>query len=105
MNHPCIVVATFVPLPNQYEAVKKLLLEVAEDVYEEKGCITYALHEEINGALVFIEKWESRELWQQHSELPTVARIKNGVEGRLREEILVQEMYGAGNATSPASYL
>tara|TARA_B100000902_G_scaffold392687_1_gene445503 strand:- start:1314 stop:1835 length:522 start_codon:yes stop_codon:yes gene_type:complete len=103
MKPPCVVIATFVPLPGQHETVKSLLLEVAEEVYEEKGCITYALHEATNGSLVFIEKWQSRELWQEHSKHKSVERIKDGVKGLLSEEILVHEMYGVHNRVSSAA--
>ncbi len=103
MTHPCVVIATFAPLAGQHETVKALLLEVAKEVYQEAGCLTYALHEETGGSLIFIEKWQSRELWQEHSKRQSVMKIKNGVDGLLSKEIVVQEMYGIHNGVSPAA--
>lgn len=103
MNQPCIVIATFTPLPEHYDEVKRVLMGAIPDVHLEEGCELYALHEEVEGRLVMIEKWSSRELWQRHGELEPVARIRAGIEGRLREELDVQEMYGVVNSSYPES--
>ena len=101
MDNPCIVIATFTPKPEHYDEVKSLLLEVLPDVHQEEGCELYALHEEVEGRLVMVEKWSSRELWQRHGELEPVARIKAGIEGRLARELDVQEMYGVAVSSYP----
>lgn len=94
MTTPCIVIATFTPTPEHYEEVMRVLLEVSPEVHLEEGCELYALHEEVGGALIFIEKWTSRDLWHQHGRSNTVARIKGEVEGLLSKDIEVREMYG-----------
>ena len=94
MTTPCIVIATFTPKPEHYDEVKRVLLEVSPEVHLEEGCELYALHEEVGGTLVFVEKWTTRELWQVHSGKDTVARIKSGVQGLLAQDIDVREMYG-----------
>ena len=94
MSKPCVVLATFSPHPEHYDAVKDVLLAVIPDVHQEPGCELYALHEETAGRLVLIEKWATRELWQDHLTLDTVARIRAGVEGRLAKETEVLELYG-----------
>jgi quinol monooxygenase YgiN len=91
----CTVVATFTPKPENLIEVKELLLDVAKDVRLEMGCIFYDLYEEVSGKLLFIEAWESRELWQIHNDAPTVARILEFIDGKLSEPVLVQEMYAA----------
>lgn len=91
----CTVVATFTPNPANLIEVKELLLDVAKDVRLELGCLYYDLYEEVSGKLIFIEAWESRELWQTHSDAPTVARIRKFIDGRLSEPVMVQEMYTA----------
>ena len=91
----CTVVATFTPNPANLIEVKELLLDVAKDVRLELGCLYYDLYEEVSGNLIFIEAWESRELWQIHNDAPTVARILESIEGKLSEPVLVQEMYAA----------
>lgn len=95
MSKPCVVLATFTPQPEHYDAVKAVLLDVIPDVHQEPGCELYALHDETEGRLVLIEKWATRELWQDHLTLDTVARIRAGVEGRLAKETEVLELYGA----------
>jgi quinol monooxygenase YgiN len=91
---PCIVIATFAPKPEHYDEVKRVLLEVSPEVHLEEGCELYALHEEVGGALTFVEKWTSRDHWHRHGRNETVARIKGGVEGLLTRDIEVREMYG-----------
>jgi len=91
----CTVVATFTPHAQNLIEVKELLLDVAKDVRLELGCIFYDLYEEVSGKLIFIEAWESRELWQIHNNAPTVGRILEFIEGKLSEPVLVQEMYAA----------
>ena len=101
MATPCIVIATFTPLPEHYEEVKRVLLDVIPDVHREEGCELYALHEEVSGSLVFIEKWASRELWRTHSSLEPVVRITKGVQGLLATEPDVREMYGVDHTGFP----
>ena len=91
----CTVVATFTPNPQKLIEVKELLLDVAKDVRIELGCLFYDLYEELSGKLIFIEAWESRELWQIHNDAPTVERIVEFIAGKLSEPVVVQEMYAA----------
>src|SRR5210317_458014 len=64
MNTACVVIATFTPKPDRYDEVKRVLLEVSPEVHQEEGCELYALHEEVDGTLVLIEKWTTREPWR-----------------------------------------
>lgn len=96
MSSPCIVIAIFEPLPGRVDEVKSLLAEVAPEVHHEEGCELYALHSEVNGKLVFIEKWTTRELWQIHNDAPSVQKITAGVAGLLERDVLVMEMYSDG---------
>ena len=103
MPRPCVVIATFHPHPEHYEQVKRVLLEVSPEVHQEEGCELYALHEEVDGTLVLIEKWTSRELWQAHLALDTVTRIQKGVGGLLEGDVEVREMYGVTDTSYPES--
>ena len=91
----CVVVATFRPKPEHLVETRELFLEVAKEVRLEQGCIYYDLYEDVSGKLVFIEAWESRQLWQMHSHAPTVTRILDFIDGKLTEPALIQEMYAA----------
>jgi quinol monooxygenase YgiN len=89
----CKVVATFTPKPEYLEVVSAFLLEVDIGVRQEPGCQYYDLYQEVSGKLLFIEAWESRELWQIHNNAPSVAKLRGFVENKLLEPLLVQEMY------------
>ena len=91
----CTVLATFEPSPQYRDEIRTLLLEQAAIVRTEPGCEYYDLYDQVNGNLVFVEAWSSRELWMIHNDAPTVAAINAGVEGKLLKPVLVQELYAA----------
>ncbi|MEO0024349.1 MAG: hypothetical protein RL196_790 [Actinomycetota bacterium] len=91
----CVVLATFKTKPECHDEVRALLLEEQAGVLTEPGCLTYALHDAADGDLVFVESWQSRELWMIHNDAPSVARITAGIEGKLLEPVRVQELYVA----------
>ena len=93
MSNPCIVIATFHPHPGKRDAVRAALEAVIPDVHKETGCELYALHEETEGRLILIEKWTTRELWQEHLTLEPVKRSRASLEGLLESATEVVEMY------------
>jgi quinol monooxygenase YgiN len=100
MSKPCVVIATFHPHPGKRDAVRAAVGVVIPDVHEEPGCELYALHEETGGHLVLIEKWTTRELWQEHLTLDPVKRLRASLEGLLESETQVLEMYGVQAGSS-----
>jgi quinol monooxygenase YgiN len=103
MSASCIVIATFTPTAEHYDEVKRVLLEIAPEVYLEEGCELYALHDEVEGRVVLVEKWTTRDLWMTHLSLDTVARIQKGIEGLLECDVEVREMYGVVSSSYPES--
>ena len=91
----CTVTATFEPKPEHRDEIRALLLEQAAIVRTEPGCEYYDLYDQVNGNLVFVEAWSTRELWMIHNDAPTVAAINKGVEGKLLKPVAVQELYAA----------
>jgi len=91
----CTVIATFEPKPEFREEIRQLLLEQAKIVRTEPGCEYYDLYDEVNGNLVFVEAWTTRELWMIHNDAVTVKTINQGVEGKLEKPVSVQELYSA----------
>jgi quinol monooxygenase YgiN len=91
----CTVVATFEPKSEFREEIRQLLLEQAAIVRTEPGCEYYDLYDEVNGNLVFVEAWSTRELWVIHNDAATVKTINAGVEGKLLKSVAVQEPYSA----------
>ena len=91
----CTVLATFEPKPEFRDEIRALLLEQAAIVRSEPGCEYYDLYDQVNGNLVFVEAWSTRELWMIHNDAPTVATINSGIEGKLFTPVSVQELYAA----------
>mgnify|MGYP000117108705 CR=1 FL=1 len=89
----CVIVATIDPLEDKRADVKEILTAIIPEVHRESGCDFYALHEDTRGRLIFIEAWDSREQWVQHTENNTVAQINAQTDGLLRAPIEVLEMY------------
>jgi quinol monooxygenase YgiN len=89
----CTVTATFEPKPEYRDEIRKLLSEQAQVVRTEEGCEYYDLYDDVNGNLVFIEAWATRELWLKHNDAITVSAINKGVEGKLVSPVLVAELY------------
>lgn len=93
MTEICTVIAIFTPKPEFAAEVKKLLLRITPLVHEEPGCELYALHQDVEGRLIFVESWTTRELWITHCEAQTVTDINAGVAGKLQRDIEVYELY------------
>ncbi|MFM6966000.1 MAG: putative quinol monooxygenase [Rhodoluna sp.] len=93
MTQICNVIAIFTPKSEFSDEVKDLLLRVTPRVHDEAGCEYYALHEDIEGRLIFVEAWSTRQLWIEHMEEPTVKEILSGVEGKLVKDVEVFELY------------
>jgi quinol monooxygenase YgiN len=94
MSKPCIVIATFRPLPGRHDDVVSAITSITPEVHQEDGCELYALHDEVDGTLVLIEKWTSRELWMTHQTLEPVGRLRAAIDGALDGDVDVREMYG-----------
>ena len=93
MSQACVVIAAFYPHPGKLDAVRAAIEAVIPDVHKEPGCELYALHEDTEGHLVLIEKWTTRELWQEHLTLEPVKRSRASLEGLLESATEVVEMY------------
>lgn len=76
MTTPCIVIVRLVPLAGKREAVVRLLRELIPEIQRGPGCEKYALLEAVDGDVVLIEKWSSREHWQAHFEWAPIVRLK-----------------------------
>lgn len=89
----CYVIAIFSPLSEHAIEVKSILTSIIPEVHEEPGCEIYSLHEDVQGRLVFVESWTSKDLWEQHKGHSTVERILALTKPHLAREVEVIEMY------------
>jgi quinol monooxygenase YgiN len=95
----CVVVAVIRPKPGCLDEVKQILADIAPRVHEEAGCEIYALHESVSGELVFVEKWSSREAWQEHMDGSLVAEIGERAGHLFASAPEVFELYGVPSGT------
>jgi quinol monooxygenase YgiN len=75
MNNPgdeqmseVVVLVTFVTRPGKEEEAERFLGELLAPTHSEPGCLLYAVHRGLDDPLrmAFVERWESRELLEQH---------------------------------------
>ena len=97
----CVVVAIIRPFPDSFDEVIGILRDVIADVHQEAGCELYALHEGVDGELMFVEKWSSRDAWEDHMDGPAVGTIGQRLGHLLESPAEIHELYAipAGNLT------
>lgn len=100
MSNICTVVAIFTPKPEHADSIKEMLLHITPLVHEEVGCEFYTLNEDVEGRLIYVEAWSTRQHWIDHMEEPTVKQILAGVEGKLQKDVEVYELYNVPAGTS-----
>lgn len=93
MTDICTVVAVFSPKPERYKEVYDLLHRITPLVHEEPGCEFYTMNEDVDGRIIQIEAWTTKQHWLDHIDAPTVKEILSTVEGKLIKDIDVYEMY------------
>ena len=73
-NNQLTIVARILAKDEKRELVKSELFKLIAVTREEKGCINYDLHQDIENPNLFLfhENWESRKLWQMHMENPHI---------------------------------
>lgn len=73
--------------------IKAQLEKLIEPTRKEKGCLQYDLHQdnEQPEKFLFVENWESRELWQIHMESEHLQGFVKSSEGALKS-LTIQEM-------------
>jgi quinol monooxygenase YgiN len=60
-----------------------------------EGCEEYRLFDAVDGDVLLIEKWSSRERWRAHFEAPAILRLKAELADRVVVPVERLEMYEA----------
>ncbi|MDJ0684895.1 MAG: putative quinol monooxygenase [Alphaproteobacteria bacterium] len=62
------IVARMIIAPERRNDVVPEMLTLVEDTRREPGCLQYDLLQGVDepNVMVFVEEWESRELWEEH---------------------------------------
>ena len=99
-----VVTAIFQPVPGKRDLVLAAMEEVIPRVHAEAGCELYAIHEQHDGTIVMIEKWESPELLDAHGAGAPVAAFQARLDGLLSSPVVVTRMTAIpiGDATKGA---
>jgi quinol monooxygenase YgiN len=98
-----VVVATITPSEGNYDEVRQILLDAIPQVHEEAGCELYSLHED-GERFVMIERWESAEALETHSNGEVLRNAGRAMAGKLAGKLDVRSLSAvpAGDATKGA---
>jgi quinol monooxygenase YgiN len=63
-----VVLVTLVARPGKESEAEKFLWDLLEPSHKDAGCLLYAVHRAVDDprGFAFVERWESRELLEQH---------------------------------------
>ena len=75
------------------DLLKTELLKLIEPTRNEAGCVQYDLHQDNENPAIFLfyERWESREIWQEHMNSAHFAEFMKATEGAIAS-LTVNEM-------------
>ncbi|EMI19980.1 antibiotic biosynthesis monooxygenase [Rhodopirellula maiorica SM1] len=87
------IVANIKANADKVDLVKSELLKLIDPTVAEPGCVQYDLHQDNDDPahFLFYENWESRELWQMHSNSNHVKALAAATEDAI-EELSIYEM-------------
>ena len=81
------IVANITATADKRDLVRAELEKLIAPTRAEAGCLQYDLHQdnEDPAKLLFFERWESRELWQDHMNAPHLAAFLAATDGAIAE--------------------
>lgn len=84
------ILAQITAADGKEDLVRSELQKLVDITRAEKGCIQYDLHmdNDTPGFFVFFERWESRELWQNHMNASHLADYMQATEGSVTNFVL-----------------
>ncbi|GAA4454630.1 putative quinol monooxygenase [Novipirellula rosea] len=91
------IVANIKANADKVDFVKSELLKLIDPTQAETGCVQYDLHQDNDNPahFLFFENWESRELWQMHSNSKHVKDFAAATEDAI-DELSIYEMTKVG---------
>ncbi len=87
MTDTLTIIAHIAAKEGKLALVKKEVLALVEPTKKEQGCLRYELnqdHENPN-LFIFVEEWESQELWQKHMENTHLQAFVKATDGVLKK--------------------
>ena len=86
-----VVVATITPSEGNHGEVRQILLDTIPQVHAEPGCELYSLHED-GQRFVMVEKWESAEALETHSNGEVLRDAGRALAGKLDGKLDVRSL-------------
>jgi len=90
---PLTIIARVQAVAGQGDALLAHQKELVAAVLLEPGCLRYELHvsNEHPGLVIFVESWESHDLWQIHMQAPALKRFQE-VAGHLVANVAIDQL-------------
>lgn len=90
---PLTIIARVQAKPGAAEDLLAAQKELVAAVVTEPGCLLYAPHlsNQYPGLVIFVESWQSHDLWQQHMEAPALAAFRARA-GHLIESVVIDQL-------------
>lgn len=90
---PLTIIARVQAKPNQADNLLAALKELVAAVVTEPGCLKYEPHlsNQHPGLVIFVESWESYDLWQVHMKAPALQAFQARA-GQLIESVVIDQM-------------
>lgn len=84
------LIATTIALPEHYDEVRSAMARLVEPSRAEPGCLEYVMHRSLTrpNAVVFFERWESREHLEAHTRTAHFLECMAAIEGKTEDAIL-----------------
>lgn len=90
---PLTIIAQVQAHPGKEAELLAAQQELVAGVVKEPGCLRYELHvsNEKTGRVIFVESWESYDLWQDHMKAPALLQFRAKA-GHLVAETILDQM-------------
>lgn len=90
---PLTIIAQVQAHPGKEDELLAAQRELVAGVVQEPGCLRYELHisNEKKGRVIFVESWQSYDLWQGHMKAPALAAFRARA-GLLVAETILDQM-------------
>lgn len=93
MKKPLTIIARVQAKPGQADNLLAAQKELVAAVVKEPGCLKYEPHvsNQHPGLVIFVESWESYDLWQVHMQAPALKAFQEKA-GHMVESVVIDQM-------------
>ena len=91
----CTVLVTLTPLAGLADDVVGVMNAEIEEIRLAEGCELYEMYRRVDGVVVLVERWSSRDTWQAHFDTEAIVRLKEALTPLLAKPAERWELYEA----------